>query len=380
MRMLDGITVIEIGSFITGPLAAMILAEMGADVIKIERPEGDPFRQFDGGKYSPHFQAHNRNKRSVVVDFTKDDGRAALRKILSRADVLVFNMRPGAMEKLGFSAEAIRKEFPRLVVCAISGFGQTGPYAQRPAFDNVGQALSGWMSRFRINSDPRVVGPAVSDAATGMYAAVAILGALIERERCGVARSIDISMLEATMALGTEPLGQYLSTGKVPPVLLRAAMSQAYSVTCADDHRIGLHISSPDKFWQELCGAIGHPELIVRYPTRMDRVRNYEEIAETLQSIFGERPRAYWLEKLGAADVPFAPEHALDELADDPQVAHLAPFYSIDHPEMGPVASLHRPYRVDGSREIDFKPPPMLGEHTDEVFQEFGIAAPFEAK
>lgn len=376
MRMLDGIIVIELGSFITGPLASSVLAEMGADVIKVERPEGDPFRQFDGGKYSPHFQAHNRNKRSVVIDYATEGGRHAFRTLLARADVLIFNTRPGVMEKLGYSTERLRADFSALVICAISGFGQTGPYALRPAFDNVGQALSGWMSRFKVDSDPRVVGPAVSDAATGLYAASAILGALLERERTGVARSIDISMLESTMALGLEPLGQYLATGIVPPVFQRAAMSQAYSVTCADGRRIGLHLSSPDKFWEELCRAIDRPDLMLRYPQRMDRVKDYETIADTLNSVFGERTRDEWLESLAQADVPFAPEHELDELAADPQIAHLAPFYTIDHPQMGPIASLHRPYRVDGSREIDFRPPPVLGEHTLEVLAEFGNADP----
>src|SRR5882724_1086613 len=208
MRMLHGIIVIELGSFITGPLAGSVLAEMGADVIKVERPEGDPFRHFDGGKYSPHFQAHNRNKRSVVIDYNTEDGRRALTALLAGADVLLFNTRPGAMDKLGFSTVRLRSDFSALVICAISGFGQTGPYALRPAFDNVGQALSGWMSRFKVDGDPRVVGPAVSDAATGLYAASAILGALLERQRTGVARTIDISMLESTMSLGLEPLGQ----------------------------------------------------------------------------------------------------------------------------------------------------------------------------
>lgn len=376
MRMLDGIVVIELGSFITGPLAGLMLAEMGANVIKVERPEGDPFRQFDGGKYSPHFQAHNRNKRSAVIDYGKSPGRSALLALIERADVLLYNMRPGVMEKLGLSQDRLRADYPRLVTCAISGFGQTGPYALRPAFDNVGQALSGWMSRFKVNDDPRVLGPAVSDAATGMYAASAILGALVERERSGVARSIDITMLEATMAFGLEPIGQFLATGKPPAVLQRGAMSQAYSVTCGDGKRIGLHISSPDKFWEALCNAIERPDLITRYPGRMDRIRNYEALAEALNAVFGEHPRHHWLGKLEGADVPFAPEHTVDELADDPQVAHLAPFYTIDHPEMGPIASLHRPYRVDGSRDIEFRPPPMLGEHTSEVFAEFGIEEP----
>lgn len=377
--MLDGITVIELGSFITGPLAGLVLAEMGANVIKVERPEGDPFRQFDGGKYSPHFQAHNRNKRSAVIDYGRDPGRSALLALIERADVLLFNMRPGVMDKIGLSERRLRADFPRLIMCAISGFGQTGPYSQRPAFDNVGQALSGWMSRFKVNDDPRVLGPAVSDAATGLYAASAILGALFERERSGVARSIDISMLESTMAFGLEPIGQFLATGVAPAVLQRGAMSQAYSVTCADGRRIGLHISSPDKFWEALCTAIGRPDFVETYPRRVDRIRNYEFLAESLNKVFGEHPRDHWLKILDGSDVPFAPEHSVDELSSDPQVAHLDPFYTIEHPEMGSIASLHRPYRVDGSREIDFRPPPTLGEHTREIFAEFGIPDPLPA-
>ena len=179
MRLLQGVRVVEVGGFITGPLAAMILAEYGADVIKLERPDGgDPFRSHTRGGYSPAFQAHNRNKRSITADYAKPEGLKVLHALVRTADVFVNNNRPGVAEKLGFGYSQLRDVNPRLIYCAISGFGPDGPYADRPAFDNVGQALSGWMSRHRRDDDPRVVGPAISDPATSFYAASAVLASL----------------------------------------------------------------------------------------------------------------------------------------------------------------------------------------------------------
>ncbi len=370
MKLLDGIRVIDLGSFITAPLASMLLGEYGADVIKVERPGGDPFRAFAGGNYSPHFQAHNRNKRSVMLDYVQPEARQTLLRLLDGADVVVMNSRPGVAERLGLGWDELHARNPRLLYCAITGFGQDGPHAQRAAFDNVGQAVSGWMSRFRTGDDPRVAGPAVSDAATGCYAAMGILAALVDRARTGQGRRIDLSMIEATIALGAEPVGQYLATGKVPPVFQRAAMSQSYNVSCADGKRIGLHLSSPDKFWQALCRVLDRADLIAAYPARMDRVRAYEALADTLNAAFARRPRGEWLPLLESEDVPFSPENTLDELADDPQVAHLDVFYTLEHPKYGPVRAPHRAVRVDGSRDVGARPPPDLGEHTDEVLEE----------
>ena len=375
MKLLRGFTVLDLGTFITAPYAAMLLAELGADVIKVERPEGgDPFRWFAGGLSSPHFQAHNRHKRSVALDYTTPDGLKLLHLLIEHADALVINVRPGVEQRLGIDEATLRRLNPKLVFCFITGFGADGPYAHRPAYDNVGQALAGWLSRFHDSDDARVAGPAISDAATGVFACLGIVSALLERTKTGVGRKVEVSMLEATLALAVEPLAHYFVTGNEQPFYLRGAMSQAYILTCKDGKRIALQMSSPDKFWKGLAAVIESPDLLQRYPDRKRRVDSYEAIGSELAAIFATRPREEWLERLTQHDVPFAPERRLNELDEDPQVRHLDLFYELDHPAAGPVRSVHRAIRCDGSREIDFRPPPTLGEHTREVLAGLGLS------
>jgi crotonobetainyl-CoA:carnitine CoA-transferase CaiB-like acyl-CoA transferase len=375
MKLLRGFTVLDLGTFITAPYAAMLLAELGADVIKVERPEGgDPFRWFAGGLSSPHFQAHNRHKRSVALDYTTPAGLKLLHSLIEHADALVINVRPGVEQRLGIDESTLRRLNPKLVFCFITGFGADGPYANRPAYDNVGQALAGWLSRFHDTDDARVAGPAISDAATGIFACLGIVSALLERTKTGVGRKVEVSMLEATLALAVEPLAHYFVTGDEQPFYLRGAMSQAYILTCKDGKRIALQMSSPDKFWKGLAAVIESPDLLQRYPDRKRRVDSYEAIGRELAAIFATRPREQWLERLAQHDVPFAPERRLNELDEDPQVRHLDLFYELDHPAAGPVRSVHRAIRCDGSREIDFRPPPTLGEHTREVLAGLGLS------
>ena len=244
----------------------MLLAELGADVIKVERPEGgDPFRWFAGGLSSPHFQAHNRHKRSVALDYTTPD--ELLHSLIEHADALVINVRPGVEQRLGIDEGTLRRLNPKLVFCFITGFGADGPYANRPAYDNVGQALAGWLSRFHDTDDARVAGPAISDAATGIFACLGIVSALLERTKTGVGRKVEVSMLETTLALAVEPLAHYFVTGDEQPFYLRGAMSQAYILTCKDGKRIALQMSSPDKFWKGLAAVIESPICCSAIPT-----------------------------------------------------------------------------------------------------------------
>ena len=375
-QVLNGLRVLDFGNFITAPYAAMLLAEMGADVIKVERPgQGDPFRSFAGGLYSTHFQAHNRNKRSVALETSAPGATGALEALIKDADVLLLNVRPGVEKRLGLDYERVHRLNPRMVYCSITGYGASGPYETRAAYDNVGQSLSGWLSMFHQGTDPRVPGPAVSDAVTGLYAALGILGAVHERARTGLGRKVEVSMLESMIAFATEPLGKVLQTGQPIDFYARSASSQSFVVTCADGLRIGLHLSSPSKFWEGLVKAISSPVLLEKYPDRASRVQGYDELAADLATAFAQKERAHWLPLLEENDVPFAPERRLEELATDPQVEHLDVFYEIQHPQHGTLRAAHRPMRFDGDQRSDFLPPPVLGEHTAAVLKEVGLSS-----
>ncbi|OGA72358.1 MAG: formyl-CoA transferase [Betaproteobacteria bacterium RIFCSPLOWO2_12_FULL_66_14] len=375
MRALAGIRVLDLGGFITGPFAALLLGELGADVIKVEWPgKGDKFRYDERGLYSPQFQAHNRNKRSVTLDYARPEGLEILHELIATADVLVANSRPGVMERLGLGHEVLRERHPGLIYCSITGFGADGPYADRPAFDNVGQALSGWMSRHRRGDDPRVVGPAIADPVTSYYAALGILAALYDRVHSNRGHLVEVNLLESMIGLAIEPITNYFATGQPIPVYQRAATSQAYNLTCKDGKRIGLHASMLDKFWQRLCRAVGREDWVSRYPTRADRIEHYERLASELSAIFRTRNRDEWIAVLEQADIPFAPENELQDLENDPQVRHLGVFYEMQHPQHGTLKAPHRPVRLDGSRDVDFRPPPVLGEHTEEVLRELGVS------
>lgn len=202
-----------------------------------------------------------------------------------------------------------------------------------------------------------------------------ILGALLEREKTGRGRKVEVSMLEATLAFATEPLGKMLSSGKPVPFYSRASSSQSFLLTCQDGNRIALHLSSPDKFWRGLLKAISREDLLQKYPDRKARVTGYDDLALDLAEVFLAQPRDYWLPLLEQNDVPFAPERRLEELEEDPQVRHLDVFYGMEHPRYGTVRAAHRPVRYDGDNHSNFLPPPDLGEHTHAVLAEAGLKA-----
>jgi len=378
-EVLKGIRVLELGTMITAPLAGMMLADLGADVIKIERPDGgDPFRSFRGGLYSPHFISFNRNKRSVALDLQSEAGKAALRDLLKTADVLLDNYRPGVLDRLGFSAAVLRAEYPRLIWCSITGFGDGGPYGDRPAYDAVAGALSGIASITLDPEAPKTSGPTIADNVTGMYAAYGILGALFERERSGAGRRVEVNMFEAAVSFIPDSFSNFTKLELDNGPRTRVATSQSYAFRCADDRLLALHLSSPPKFWEALLRVIARPELNEdpRFSSRDGRVRNFAALEGVLSAAFREKDRAHWMERLQAEDVPFAPVQTVPEVLDDPQIRHLGTFYDDEHPTEGPLTLVRRPVLIDGGRDIGSKPPPTLGQHTAEVLDE--VRAPLK--
>jgi len=376
--LLSGIKVVELTTMITGPLAGMMLADLGADVVKIENPDGgDTFRSFRGGLYSPHFCGYNRNKRSLALDLRSDFGRRAVEKLIARSDVMLTNFRPGVLDRLGYPDDRLGELNARLIRCYITGFGPTGPYAERPAYDAVSQALAGMSSLFVSPGDPRIAGPTIGDNVTGYHACYGIMAALFERERAGAARRIDVNMLESTIAFMPDPFGYYTQMNMVSDPYLRPHTSQSYAFRCADGKLITIHLSSQAKFWEEFVATIGRPDML-EHPamkTRVQRIDNFDLVHEMAAVEFIKHPRSYWLEAFAKVDVPFAPIYDVTEVFDDPQVRHLDTFVVVDHPEMGRLTAIRRPVRFDGSRcDQPTVAAPTLGEHTAEILRELGLS------
>jgi len=369
-QVLAGIRVIEQGTFITGPAAGMLLADLGADVIKVEQPgTGDPFRAFKGGLYSPHYQTYNRNKRSIELDARNADDARVFDALIQDADVYIQNFRPGTAERLGAGEARLRELNPRLVYCAISGFGQTGPAAGRPAYDTVAQAASGFLNLLINPANPRVVGPAIADALTGFYAAYGILGALVERGRTGRGRSVEVSMLEAMCHFNLDAFTHFFSEGEVMGPYSRPSVSQSYTLRCADGKWIALHMSSPEKFWRGLAEAIERPRLFedARFATREARIAHQEDLIELLGGIFATQPRDTWCRRLQERDVPHAPMYDTSEALRDPQARHLRIEIEGTHPQRGPWKTVRSPVAFDGQCDTQVRPPPVLGEHNEEI-------------
>ena len=362
--VLRGIRIVEQGTFITGPCAGMMLADLGADVVKIERPEGDPYRSYQAGQFSPHFQAYNRNKRSLALDLNGAADREVFDRLIGKADVYIQNFRPGTADRLGAGVSRLRSLNPGLVYCSISGFGSTGPYADRPSYDSVAQALSGFLSVVVDAERPRFLGPALADAITGIYAAYGVLGALLERSRTGTGRLVEVSMLEAMTHFAVEPFAAFFALGETPTSTDRPRLAQAYILRTADHHLIAIHLSSLEKFWQGLTNAIGSERLgrDRRFETRMARIENYEELGRELDGYFTERPLSHWTERLGENDVPFAPINPVDKVVEDPQVRHLGIVVPVRGAHGG-AATIRPPIQFDGERADSVRTAPLLDEH-----------------
>ena len=362
--VLSGTRVLELGTFITGPCAGMMLADLGADVIKVESPEGDPYRSYQGGHYSPHFQAYNRNKRSVALDLKSPADRATFDQLAREADIFIQNFRPGTVDRLGAGAERLRGLNDRLIYCSISGFGSSGPYVDRPSYDSVAQALSGFLSVVVDADRPRFLGPALADAITGLYAAYGALGALVQRARTGKGFTVEVSMLEAMAHFAVEPFAAFFALGSNPTSSDRPRLAQAYILRTADDRLIALHLSSLEKFWNGLVTAVEAPALAddPRFSTRTARIANYEALGAELGARFSTSSLAVWAERLGGNDVPFAPVQSIDGVIEDPQVKHLGLIVPVVSPHGGERA-VRPAVQFAGERAESVRAAPLLNEH-----------------
>ena len=364
LDVLKGVKIVEQGTFITGPCAGIMLADLGADVIKVESPDGDPYRAYQGGQYSPHFQAYNRNKRSLALDMKQPADRALFDSLIREADVFIQNFRPGTADRLGAGAKRLQELNPQLVYCSISGFGADGPYVDRPSYDSVAQALSGFLSVVVDESRPRFLGPALADAITGIYAAYGVLGALFDRSRTGKGRVVEVSMLEAMAHFAVEPYAAYFALGAVPKSSDRPRLAQAHILRTKDGGLIAIHLSSLEKFWTGLLAALNAPELSTdpRFNTRLLRIDNYDALGAELDRRFQLGTVAEWVERLGGNDVPFAPINKVDAAVNDPQVRHLGLMVPVENPHAATHA-VRPAVQFDGQRADGVHPAPLLNEH-----------------
>jgi crotonobetainyl-CoA:carnitine CoA-transferase CaiB-like acyl-CoA transferase len=374
---LEGIVVLDLTRVMSGPYCSMMLADMGARAIKIEHPtRGDDTRHwgppFQHGE-STYFLSVNRNKESVALNFSTPRGRAILDGLLARADVLIENFRPGVMARLGLDYASLPAGHPRLVYCSISGYGQHGPRSQEAGYDAIAQAEGGLMSITGLPDGPPIrPGIPIADIATGMFAASGILAALFTRERTGRGQAVDVALLDSVAALLTYHASSYFATGSVLPRLgNRHAMIAPYNVFEASDGEFVLAVGNDSQF-QRCCETIGLDDLAhdPRFATNSDRVSRCDELHGLLEARFRTRPRAVWLDRLGAAGVPAGPVRDVQELFADPRIHDRGTVATIEHASAGPLQTVTSPIRLSHTATTVRTAPPMLGQHTAAVLKE----------
>ena len=369
---LDGLTVLDLTSHLSGPYAGMMLADHGADVIKVEPPGGDSIRgapPFVNGEGAP-FMIWNRNKRSIVLDLKQDPDREALLALADKSDVLIENYRPGVADRLGIGWPVLRERNPRLIYAAISGFGQTGPYRSRGGFDLITQGMSGLMSTNGPEEGPPHRLPiAISDVAAGMFLAFGIAAALEARHRTGRGQMVETSLLEAATAFGVYEAAHCFATGTRPPRIGQKHRGSApYQVFATADGYVTIG-AAQQGFFEKLCDLVGAPALKddPRFRRNADRVANNEAIVALLQEKLAARPTAEWLAMLEAADIPAGPVLHYDEVFADPQILAREMVVETEHPVTGPFRTLGVPVKMSGTPGGVRRPAPRLGEHTAEV-------------
>ncbi len=379
MKPLDDLFVVDLSRILSGPVCTMSLADMGAEVIKVEPPPlGDDSRQwgppFVGG-ISTYFLSINRNKKSLGLNLKVEEGRRILWKLIERADVLIENFRPGVLDKLGFGYEAVSKSNFRLVYCSISGFGQTGPYRDRPGYDVIAQGESGMMDLTGYpDGPPAKLGGSLADIVAGLYACNGILLALLARHRTGKGQHLDVSLLDGMVSTLTYHAGIYLSTGRSPKRMgTRHPSIVPYECFQAKDGFVNIAVTN-QKQWENFCQVLGFPELAndSRFETMKARLANYGDLRPMIDSVISTMTRSDVMTRMSEVGIPAGPINTVGEILEDPQIHAREMVAELTHPEYGPLRVLGIPIKLSGTPGVVENAPPRFGEHNREVLSMLG--------
>ena len=376
MNILEGIRVLDLSRVLAGPYCTMMLADYGADIIKIEPPgDGDDSRAFGPfvGKESAYFMSLNRNKRSITLNFKHQQEVELFQEMVKKADVVVENYRPGTMEKFGLGYDELKKINPRLIYAACSGFGHTGPYRDKPAYDIIVQAMGGVMSiTGPENGEPTRIGASVGDIMAGMFTAYGVMMALFHRERTGEGQKVDVGMLDCQVAVLENAIARYVTSGIVPKPLgnRHPSITPFASFTAKDGHIIVG--AGNDRLWQKLCNLLERPALLTdpRFIDNAARTANVKELSVILDSIFVKKTISRWLDELEAAGLPCAPINTIDKVVNDPHIAARNMIIEVEHPVAGKLKMAGAPVKMSAAPGVPPSPAPLLGQHTAAIMQE----------
>ncbi|MHA1988154.1 MAG: CaiB/BaiF CoA transferase family protein [Promethearchaeota archaeon] len=379
VRPLEGIKIIDLSRALAGPYCTMMLADMGAEVIKLEMPGrgddsrawGPPFKEGE----SAYFMSVNRNKKSMTLNLKKEKAIEIIHKLIKQSDVLIENFRPGTMEKLKLSYSEVKEINQDIIYCSISGFGQDGPYRLLPGMDQVLQGMGGLMSiTGEPNGPPIKVGVAVADIAGGMFAAFGIMIALFNREKTGKGQKIDNSLLDNQIAWLTYRAGSFFMSGEIPkPLGSGHPVIVPYQAFKAKDSYFNLAVGN-DQLWGKFCKAVGLEKIMnePKYATNSMRVENREELERIIQGLISTKEAEEWLDILNNAGVPCGPIYTMDKLFNDPQVKHRKMVKELNHPTVGPIKVTGVPIKLSDTPGEVITAPPVLGQHTREILQDLG--------
>lgn len=376
MKPLKDIIVLDLTRVLAGPYCTMMLADHGANVYKIEPPNvGDDSRAFGPfvGQESAYFMSLNRNKRSMSLDFKNRKHVELFKEMVKKADVVVENYRPGTMEKFGLGYEVLQEINPRIVYAACSGFGHSGPYMLKPAYDIIVQAMGGIMSiTGEENGSPVRVGASVGDVIAGIFTAYGVVTALFDREKTGQGQKVDVSMLDCQVAILENAIARYLTSGSVPgPIGNRHPSITPFASFKAKDGQIIIGAGN-ERLWANLCKVLDKPELLndPRFNTNSNRTANFQELHALINAVTSQKDIEEWLFVLEAEGIPCAPINSVDKILDDPQIKQREMIVEVEHPVAGKFKMPGVPVKLSRAQCDEFSPAPLLGQHTQELLQE----------